>query len=158
MIANIQEIQELEMDTISGNFKVDHVHCDELFARAENYVQTDDWEQAKKVFVAFVEELEWHFTKETDVLFPALVECDSMAVGPTQVMCMEHEDMRQLMEDMHKQIDNRDADNYLGLSETLLIMLHQHNTKEENILYPMADDLSDADQEEILVRASAVEK
>ncbi|NOZ52908.1 MAG: hemerythrin domain-containing protein [Gammaproteobacteria bacterium] len=146
------------MDTISSNFASDHLHCDVLFCRAENYVQSNDWQQAKKVFIEFVEEMEWHFTKETDVLFPSLVERNSNALGPTQMMRMEHEDMRQLMEDMQKQVDNRDADNYLGLSETLLIMLHQHNTKEENILYQMADGLLGADQREILAQASAVKK
>ena len=31
------------------------------------------------------------------------------------------------------------ADEYAGNAETLLIMMQQHNMKEENILYPMCD-------------------
>ncbi len=30
-------------------------------------------------------------------------------------------------------------DDYLGYAETLLIMMQQHNLKEENVLYPMCD-------------------
>jgi iron-sulfur cluster repair protein YtfE (RIC family) len=33
----------------------------------------------------------------------------------------------------------RDVDEYAGNAETLLIMMHQHNMKEENVLYPMCD-------------------
>jgi hemerythrin-like domain-containing protein len=146
------------MDTISSNFALDHLHCDSLFCRAENYVQSNDWTQAKKVFTEFVEEMEWHFAKETDVLFPLLVERNSNALEPTRMMCVEHEDLQQLMEEMQKQVDNRDANSYLGLSETLLIMLHQHNTKEENILYKMADRLLGNDQRRVLAQASAIKK
>ena len=31
------------------------------------------------------------------------------------------------------------TDDYFGIAETLLIMMQQHNTKEENMLYPMCD-------------------
>ena len=31
------------------------------------------------------------------------------------------------------------TEDYLGQAETLLIMMQQHNMKEENILYPMCD-------------------
>ena len=33
----------------------------------------------------------------------------------------------------------QDADAYSGEAETLLIMMQQHNMKEENMLYPMCD-------------------
>jgi iron-sulfur cluster repair protein YtfE (RIC family) len=116
------------MDTISSNFTFDHLHSGILFSSTENYVHAHNWGQAKKIFIEFVDDLEWHFTKETDVLFPLLVEHFSNALEPTQMMLMEHDDMRQIMEDMREQIDNRDAKNYLGLSETLLILMNQHNT------------------------------
>jgi iron-sulfur cluster repair protein YtfE (RIC family) len=41
----------------------------------------------------------------------------------------------------------KDADDYAGNTETLLIMMQQHNMKEEHVLYPMCDqhlaDLAD---------------
>lgn len=146
------------MEKISSTFTSNHRHCDELFSRSEEHVQQHDWQQAKEVLTKFVEEMEEHFSKEENVLFPALEGRTANAMGPTQVMRMEHEDMRQLMKDMQNDIEVQDADHYLGSSETLLIMMQQHNTKEENILYPMADNVLADDQEEILTRARALEK
>ena len=146
------------MEKISSTFTSDHRRCDELFSRSEEYVQQHDWQQAKDVLTKFIEETEGHFGREEKVLFPALEERTANAMGPTQVMRMEHEDMRQLMKDMQSNVEAQDADNYLGLSEAMLIMMQQHNAKEENILYPMADNVLEDDQEEILVRAQALEK
>ncbi len=47
---------------------------------------------------------------------------------------------------------NQDTGRYLGFSETLLIMMQQHNLKEESILYPMADSVLADDQSQILSR------
>jgi hemerythrin-like domain-containing protein len=38
-------------------------------------------------------------------------------------------------------ITHSDQEQYLGLAETLLILMQQHNAKEEQILYPMSDNL-----------------
>lgn len=146
------------MGKISSTFTSNHRHCDELFSRSEEYVQQHDWPQAKEMLTKFVEEMEGHFSKEESVLFPALEARAANAMGPTQVMRMEHEDMRQLMADMQSDVEGQNADHYLGLSETMLIMMQQHNTKEENILYPMADNVLADDQEEILARTHALEK
>jgi iron-sulfur cluster repair protein YtfE (RIC family) len=146
------------MEKISSTFSSDHQHCDELFSRSEEQVQQHDWQQAKETFTKFVEEMEEHFSKEENVLFPALEDRTANAMGPTRVMRMEHEDMRQLIKDMQSDIEAQDVDHCLGLSETLLIMMQQHNTKEENILYPMADNVLADDQEGILTRARALEK
>ncbi|HJP36976.1 MAG TPA: hypothetical protein QF901_13425 [Gammaproteobacteria bacterium] len=40
---------------------------------------------------------------------------------------------------MANAVDKKDVDDYLGFSETLLIIMQQHNVKEEQVLYPMAD-------------------
>ena len=54
-------------------------------------------------------------------------------------MRSEHEQMRELLAAAKKALDERDADDYSGTAETLLIMMQQHNMKEENVLYPMCD-------------------
>ncbi len=59
--------------------------------------------------------------------------------GPTQVMRGEHVQMRQLLAAAETALAERDADDYMGNAETLLIMMQQHNVKEENVLYPMCD-------------------
>jgi hemerythrin-like domain-containing protein len=62
-----------------------------------------------------------------------------MSSGPTQVMRMEHEQMRDLMQEMANAVAAGNQDSYLGLSETLNMLMQQHNLKEENMLYPMSD-------------------
>jgi hypothetical protein len=48
--------------------------------------------------------------------------------------------MRELLAQMKAGLDDRDDDGFSGNAETLLIMMQQHNMKEENILYPMCDN------------------
>jgi iron-sulfur cluster repair protein YtfE (RIC family) len=47
---------------------------------------------------------------------------------------------------------------YLGASETLNMLMQQHNIKEENMLYPMADRAMGADGEAVIHSMQAVEK
>jgi len=54
-------------------------------------------------------------------------------------MRMEHEQMRELLQAMAHAVAVTNQDDYLGLSETLNMLMQQHNLKEENMLYPMSD-------------------
>ena len=70
-----------------------------------------------------------------------------MTAGPTQVMRMEHQQMRALVQDLDNALAAQDKDEYLGLSETLMVMMQQHNMKEEMMLYPMmAQNITDGEQ------------
>jgi hemerythrin-like domain-containing protein len=62
-----------------------------------------------------------------------------MTGGPTQMMRFEHAQMRDLIEQMERALNGRDGSGFAGAAETLLILMQQHNMKEENILYPMCD-------------------
>lgn len=73
------------------------------------------------------------------MLFPAFENATGMRQGPTQVMRMEHGQMRALVGQMEAALAARDGEGYAGAAETLLILMQQHNMKEENILYPMCD-------------------
>ena len=55
------------------------------------------------------------------------------------VMKHEHEQVRGLMGKMAEAIENEDKDAYLSLAESMMILLQQHNMKEEQMLYAMAD-------------------
>ncbi len=79
-------------------------------------------------------------------------------MGPTQVMRSEHEQMRELFQAMADAVTARDRDNYLGESETLLMMMQQHNLKEEQILYPMADQALAGELDELFRRMDAAGK
>jgi iron-sulfur cluster repair protein YtfE (RIC family) len=117
-----------------------HKHCDDLFADAEEACGKGDWAAGAKAFVTFAGQLETHFLSEEEVLFPAFESATGMVSGPTEVMRGEHRQMRGLLAQMKQALDERDGEGFGGTAETLLIMMQQHNMKEENILYPMCDN------------------
>jgi len=129
------------MTSISANLTQDHRHCDELFARVEEHVARGDWAHAGRDFSKFTNAMEQHLRFEEDDLFPAFEQASGSRAGPTQMMRMEHEQMRTLFRDMEAGIRAGEASRYLGLSETLLILMQQHNMKEEHILYRLAEQV-----------------
>ena len=126
---------------ISEIMSAHHRHCDELFVNAENMLSQGDWDRAEAEFAAFREQTEKHFSKEEDVLFPEFEKRTGQTAGPTQMMRSEHAQMRQLFYDMAEAIRQQDRHQALGLSETLMMIMQQHNMKEERILYPMIDQV-----------------
>lgn len=117
----------------------DHKDCDLLFATAENAASKEDWPTATQAFNDFVQAMERHLGVEENELFPAFEEATGMTMGPTEMMRSEHEQMRALFVEMREAVETKHSDNYLGISETLLILMQQHNMKEEQILYNMMD-------------------
>ena len=47
--------------------------------------------------------------------------------------------MRELAGDISQAAVRSDGDAYLGCIETMLVLMQQHNMKEEHILYPMCE-------------------
>ncbi|MCK9381132.1 MAG: hemerythrin domain-containing protein [Sulfuritalea sp.] len=117
-----------------------HKHCDELFAAAEEACADGNWAAGEGAFALLVDQLETHFTSEEQLLFPAFEAATGMTSGPTEIMRGEHRQMRDLLAQMQAALASRDSDAFGGGAETLLILMQQHNMKEENILYPMCDN------------------
>jgi iron-sulfur cluster repair protein YtfE (RIC family) len=129
-----------------------HRRCDDSFAAAEAALQGKRWEEAEAHYKTFQEGMESHFQAEETLLFPAFESATGQTDGPTQVMRSEHARMLALLAAMAQSIHARDADEYIGQAETLLIMMQQHNVKEENILYPRCDgSIAPADSQRLMV-------
>lgn len=111
------------MSSISQYLTEEHHHCDDLFAQSEEAANREDWSRAKADFGLFRRATETHFEMEEQVLFPAFEQATGMTLGPTQVMRMEHRQMREMFEQMAQAAEQQDADQFLGLSETLLMLL-----------------------------------
>ncbi|GBC88734.1 MAG: hemerythrin domain-containing protein [Hydrogenobacter thermophilus] len=124
----------------------EHRECDKLYAKVESLVQEGNWGQAEEAFRAFKDANLLHFKREEDVLFPAFEETTGIVMGPTQVMRMEHAQARDLMDRMEKAIKEKDKKSFLSLGDTFMVLLQQHNMKEEQILYPMCDQHLVADE------------
>lgn len=127
------------MSEISQYMTQDHRSCDEIFAAAEEAVSDQNWDEANTQFAKFEAAMERHLGMEENTLFPEFEQATGNTVGPTQMMRVEHEQMRELIQQLRLALASRDVDTYLGVSETLLVMMQQHNVKEEQILYPMTD-------------------
>ncbi len=145
------------MQNISRYMTDDHNHCDDLFAEAENAVAKGDWQAGTTQFQAFEAATLKHFEREEIILFPAFEAGTGMHQGPTTVMRAEHVDIRDTLHGMLAALGRKDADAYLGLSETLLMLLRQHNLKEEQILYPMADQTLAASVPEVVRQMAELE-
>ena len=133
-----------------------HRHCDDLFVAAEESAQRGDWAAAAPAFERFQGQMQAHFEAEEGMLFPAFEAATGMSAGPTQMMRQEHEQMRALLSQLEAACEARDSDSYAGVAETLLMLMQQHNMKEENILYPMCDQALGADAERVGAQMSAL--
>ncbi len=127
------------MTNITDLMTHDHRECDELFARVEGLAGKKKWDEARTTMRALRAAIEAHFDAEEQTLFPRFEAATGMTGGPTQVMRGEHVEMRNGLAAMEQALADEDRDEFAGEAETLLILMQQHNMKEENILYPMCD-------------------
>lgn len=127
------------METISNYLGTDHTRCDESFAQLEASVSNGKWEDAEAAFRYFNDAMERHFRMEEKVLFTAFEQATGNTAGPTSVMRMEHQHLRSIISSVSDAIGKRDTDEFFAHADTLRIMMHQHNLKEESILYLMVD-------------------
>jgi len=126
----------------------EHRECDEIFAAAEKSVIDGNFEEAEKQFLLFADDTLRHFKKEEETLFPTFEEISGSTEGPTRIMRFEHEQVRGLIGKMAEAVENKDSDAYLSLAESMMILLQQHNMKEEQMLYAMCDRIIPQDLKE----------
>jgi hemerythrin-like domain-containing protein len=134
-------MKEDSMNTITDFLTPDHQRCDTFFADAESAAANGNWGEATSLYNSFVDATLHHFAMEEEVLFPAFDKRTGMLLGPTDTMRMEHRQMNDLMSQMTDAVQQHNKNTFLGLSETLLMIMQQHNLKEEQMLYRMADQM-----------------
>jgi iron-sulfur cluster repair protein YtfE (RIC family) len=144
------------MTTISEFLVPDHKRCDNLFAATEAAVARQDWVNASTGFDAFQGALLHHFAMEEEIMFPAFEGRTGMRQGPTMVMRTEHRQMTDLLTRMSAAIGRKDENAFLGDADTLLILMQQHNVKEEQMLYQMADQALANELDQVVGRMRAV--
>ncbi len=134
----------------------EHRACDENFAVVEETAQAGDVVRCQEQFHHFQAAMELHFTREEQELFPTFEQATGNVMGPTRVMRLEHQQMREALAEMKTALSQGALDEFLGQSETLLILMQQHNIKEEQILYPMCDRFLASDAPAIIAAMQAV--
>ena len=136
--------------TLGGFLPRDHHRCDSLYAHTENAANEENAADMRRFCRQFCFSMLHHFRMEEEAFFPAFEERTGMRQGPTTVMRMEHEQMRNLMNQMAQAAEKGDSDLLLKSGGTLMFVMQQHNVKEEQMLYPMADTHLRADVEPLL--------
>ncbi len=125
-------------------FTADHRRCDALWTEVESAAGGGDAEDTVAAWTRFDEAMRAHLDMEEQVLFPAFDERSGMSgAGPTMVMRAEHDQMREVLRVMGNAALAGDYEELLDQGDTLLMLIGQHNVKEENMLYPMAADMLD---------------
>lgn len=144
------------MQLISDYMIKHHRECDTAFARAEEAAAKSDSATLNKDAGIFLREMERHIGIEETLLFPEFEQRTGMSEGPTTMMRMEHEQLRGMFAQMRAAIEARDATRYLGASRALMILLLEHNLKEESMMYPMLDKTLGDDAREMLMQLERV--
>jgi len=127
-----------------------HKHCDSTYVHAENVLGEGKNDLGMELMRSFIWNMELHFAREETILFPAFEEQTGMTTsGPTQVMRMEHEQIRGVLKEVSDCLNEGNVQRIFDLSEAMLILIAQHNSKEENVLYPITDKYLGQEAEDI---------
>src|SRR3990172_9847139 len=137
--------------SITQYFQQDHERLDALCQQSQHLTNTAPT-KAREWFREFKSGLERHIVWEEEILFPLFEEKTGMReAGPTEMMRMEHEQIRRLLEAILQGLQQgttTDSD-----EPALLEILDAHNQKEEYILYPTIDELfTEQDRREVFAR------
>jgi hemerythrin-like domain-containing protein len=144
--------------TLSEYFTLDHRSCDSQWTEVENAVEQGDTDAAMRLWRRFDANLRQHLEMEEQILFPAFEQQTGMTGGgPTFVMRSEHEQMRGLLGQMAEAAARGDSQELLDQGDTLLMLIAQHNQKEEGMLYPMAEQALDAEWSDLRARLEGFE-
>lgn len=130
--------------TVNQFMTEDHRACDDQFANLENIIDSGNFESATSMLDEYYDHMIKHFDMEEKVMFPMFNEANCEGCNPTQVMIMEHNQMKVLLNKMKMALNAKDKNSFLGLSENLMFLAQQHNMKEEQIMYNLVDNALDS--------------
>jgi len=108
-----------------------------------------EWIEELKALIPDLAEIDKHYLRKENQLFPILEQHG--ITGPSKVMWAIHDDIRQLIKDFRKHIQEGNHKNAAADGLIMATAISDMIYKEENILFPMAmETFSDADWERVL--------
>lgn len=137
---------------LTGFFEQDHRDCDARWADVEELLDTADIESARVAWQKYDSSMRRHIAMEEEVVFPAFVAKSGIADGgPIAVMKAEHLEMIGLLEQIDAAMQAGDAQLAMDIGDNLLMLVQQHNAREEDIFYPMAKDVLAGEWENLTI-------
>ncbi|MAE13835.1 hypothetical protein CMO92_04680 [Candidatus Woesearchaeota archaeon] len=96
----------------------------------------------------------FHHSKEEDILFKEFNKCAEegrVHCNPVEQMLVEHDEGRKNLKLMKSGLNYGDKDKLIEGANGYIVLIREHIFKEDNILYPMADEaLNDKTQKNML--------
>ena len=117
----------------SGKIQVDSEYFENVIKFIKNYADT------------------YHHAKEEEILFKAMLEnVNNLHCNPIPVMLHEHEAGRAYVKGMEEGLANNDKQQIMDNARGYCYLLKDHIYKEDNVLYPMAEEaLNDNEKEKV---------
>lgn len=135
-----ETITPMKNASINEHYTQDHDRLDELFLQFQQLKATNR-AVALQHFRDFKSGLERHIVWEEEILFPSFERRTGHTGGPTEVMRWEHREIRKFLDAIAEKLAKEDFNTETEESG-LQAVLCPHNHKEENILYPMIDQVT----------------
>jgi len=132
------------MPTLTDCLESDHRRLDAILGETKSLVGAGKFPEAARRFSVFERGLSGHIDAEEQLLFPAIEEHAPQAAGPVHVMRAEHAELRQILVAIGKALAASDAA-WRAHVQALEDILAAHNMKEERVLYPMANAVTEGD-------------
>lgn len=126
----------MEMGSLAAALEREHREIDEGI---EAFTAHPDSRDGRTQLKRAIHALRRHIYLEEEFLFPLLREAG--LVAPVWVMLREHAQIWTTLDDLERVLDGDPAaDTRLPLCRQLTVQLQHHNLKEEQIVYPQADE------------------
>lgn len=143
--------------------KIDEI--EELCTIAEKQIEiNEDFKKIRPTLIKFAEELHVHSTREENHLFEMMAVYIGRDVGPIAVMEYEHEQAHGLIDKFlentksgYESYTTEKVNEDIQLVKQAAYTLKNHFAKEENVLYPMAENMfSEEEKQELLERIQII--
>jgi hemerythrin-like domain-containing protein len=119
------------------------------FIEADGTIDSDD-------IAKILDFLRWfadahHQAKEDTILFPALKACGADETRPVQHMMFEHDQERQSIEALEKDVRLGKLSDFAASAVRLSSTMRNHLYKEDHLLFPSADSLLTEEQDKVIL-------
>lgn len=127
----------LAMNTLCEYLIDDHTRCNTLLLDVEENVAAGRWELASAGFAAFDTAFRRHMEMEESMVLPVIEKMAAEDARPIAMLRAEHGRFCTIMQRMRNAVLAGSRADFALHYESFCILMHTHNFKEEEILYPI---------------------